>query len=346
MSNEHFIYSKQSALGTWVTPAKALPVESADIQSGREKIDLGVTGAERDPYVHVLGAKPCSLALTLPWWTNNVGTLLNAMLTDIGTTEVSAGVCYDQALLFDDATYPNAISGQVKYKSDLARNVLGAVTNTLTINAAIKEAAKLTFDMLAKDEALAAGTWDYDGSASPAVIASPSYATLRRPLMFYDAAVTMGGTPALNDTTHKLSIGSGTAYTKLTSLGITVNNNLDADGFGLVADPTVQELIPGNRGIEVAIEMSWSDYATTFYTNARAGTAMAVGLDLVGPTIASSYKYEAHIIIPSVFFDPSNLPPISGDKTRKRITVNGVAQRDTVTGKGFGLWIRTSEATL
>ncbi len=346
MSYEHFIYSKQSVFGTWVTPARALPVENADIQSNREKLNLGVTGAYRAPYVHVLGAKPVSLALALPWWTLNVGTLLNLMLTDIAVTEVSAGAVYDQGMLFDDTAALGCLSGQAKYKSDTARNVLGAVPNAVTIAAAIKEAVKLNFDMPAKDEALAAGTWDFDGSASPAVIATPSYATLRRPLMFYDAAVVIGGTPAFNDTTNKLSIGSGTSYTKLSSLEIAINNNIDTDGFGLAQDPTAQELLPGNRDTEVTFEMSWSDYATTFYSAARAGTAMALSLDLIGPVITGIYHYEGHLCLPSIFFDPANLPPISGDKSRKKIQVKGAAQQDTVTGKDFGLWIRTSEATL
>jgi hypothetical protein len=347
MSSEHFIYSKQSAFETWSTPARAIPVENADLQSGREKINLNVTGAERDPYVHVLGAKPVTLALVLPWWTVNVATLLNTCLTDNAITEISAGAVYDHGMLFDDTAFLGAISGQIKHKSDLARNVLGAVPNGLTISAAIKEAAKLTFDMLAKDEAKAGGVWDYDGvTASPEVIALPSYGTLRRPLMFYDAGVVIGGTPALSGTTQKLSIAGGTTYTKVNAIEFAINNNLDADGFGLVADPTVQELGPGNRDIQVTFEMSWSDYATTFYDAARAGTAMAVSLDLVGQVITDAYKYEAHVLAPSVFFDPANLPPISGDKTRKKIQITGAVQKDPITGVGFGLWTRTGEATI
>jgi hypothetical protein len=347
MSCEHFIYSAQSALGTWVTPARAIPVESADIQHAREIIDLGVTGDCRAPYVHVLGAKPVTFALVMPFWTVNVATLLNTVMTDNAITEVTSPTVYDHGMLFDDTAMLGSISGQVKYKSDLGRNVLGATPNGLTISAAIKEPAKLAFDFIAKDEALAAGTWDFDGSASPVLVASPTYGTLRRPLMFYDASVTMGGTPAINGTTQKVSIGSGTAYTKVNSIEFAINNNLDADGFGLVADPTVQELGPGSREIKVTLEMSWTDYATTFYTNARAGTAMAVALELVGPIIGATVsKYEAHIFAPSVFFDPVNLPDISGDKSRKKIQVTGTAQRDSVTGVDFGMWVQTGEATI
>jgi len=346
MSAEHFIYSAQSAIQTWVTPARAIPVESADIQHAREVLDLGVTGDSRAPYTHVLGAKPVTLKLAMPFWTVNMATLLKTLCTNNTITEISAGAVYDHAMLFDDTAALGCVSGQVKYKSDLARNVLGATPNGLTIGAAIKEPVKLTFDMIAKDEALAAATWDFDGSASPAVIASPTYGTLRRPLMFYDASVTAGGTPSLNSGTKKISIAGGTAYTKVNSMEIAINANLDADGFALSSDPTVIELGPGSREIKVTLEMSWTDYATTFYTNARAGTAMAVALELSGQTIASSYKYEAHVFVPSVFFDPVNLPDISGDKSRKKIQVTGTAQYDAATGVDFGIWVRTGEATI
>ncbi len=344
MACEDFIYSKQSALQTWVTPAKAISVESVGIESARENLNLNVTGACRAPLLTVLGAKPVTMPLVTPWWMVNIGTLLSTLMTTVTTT--AAGASYDHALLFNDTAAHGSISGQVKYKSDLAVNVLGATINSLTISAAIKEAVKLTFGFSAKDEAPAAGLWDFDGSASAAVVASPTYATLQRPLMFYDAAIVMGGTPALNGTTKKLSLGSGTSYTKLSSAEITINPNLDEDGYGLVADPTVQELYPGNREIGLTFDISWTDYVTTFYTAARAGTAMAFEMTLTGPIIETTNHYEAHICIPSVHFDPANLPPISGDKSRKMLSISGTAQTDTVTGVDFGIWIRTSEATL
>lgn len=343
MGFKHFIYSNQSAIGTWVTPARAVPVESFDIQHARESLNLNVTGAGRAPYLTVLGAKPVTATLVIPWWTINVASLFNCMMTTLDTDSPNAGV-YDHDMLFDDTTYPKWFSGQGKYTATLARNLLGAAIDSVKITAATKAAAKLEFGLIAKDEGKAGGTWDFDGSACPAVVASPTYGTLRRPLMFYDATVTIGGTPSLSD--GRLTIGSGTTYSKLSQAAITISNNIDSDGFGLTPDPTVQETIPGNRDIELAFDMSWSDYATTFYDNARAGTAMAFDLALVGPTITGVYKYEAHITIPSVFFDPVNLPPIDGDKSKKTISVVGKAQTDTTTGVDFGLSVRTSEATI
>ena len=344
MSAEHLIYSKQSAFGTWVTPAKALPVVTADLQSGREVKSMETTGAGRAPYLHVLGAKPVTLATELPWWTVNTATLLNQLLTTIATTNPNAGV-YDHALLFDDTTTLGSISAQVKHNATVGRNALGCVVNGLTISAATKEAARLSFDYLCKDEAKVGGVWDYDGTtSSAAIVASPSYATLRRPFMFYDAAIVAGGTPSL--ASSKLSVSGGTSYTKLLNAEIKIATNLDGDGYGLSTDPTVQELYPGNRAIELTFEMSWTDYSLTFYDNARAGTAMAFDMALSGPVITGAFKYEAHVCLPSVFFDPVNLPAIGGDKKRRTVQVKGTAQTDTTTGVDMGLWIRTSESTL
>jgi hypothetical protein len=216
----------------------------------------------------------------------------------------------------------------------------------VVITAAQKAAVALGIDLVAKDEALCGGTWDYDGvSSSPAIISPSAYPTFIRPLMFYDALVTTGGTPAVNGTTKKMTVSGGTARSKIDNVVITINNGLDVEGFALANDPTVQELYPGDREITVSFDISWSDYATTFYDAARAGTALALSLDIVGPTIAAANKHEAHLVIPSVFFDVTKLPPLEGSQSRKKRTITGKAQLDSVTGYDFGLWIRTSEST-
>ena len=39
-----FIYSRETTFGTWVTPAKWLPVESSEIGGEREKVSIRSTG--------------------------------------------------------------------------------------------------------------------------------------------------------------------------------------------------------------------------------------------------------------------------------------------------------------
>lgn len=252
--SKHFIYSKETTPYTWVTPAKAVWVDSAQITGKREVLPQRTTGAGRAPLLHVPGAKPVNGPVSLRWWVNNIGTLLSTFLRDSAITNVAAGV-YDHGLLYDDSLGFLAISAQQKYTSTLGVNVLGAAINALTIAAATKEEVKLDLDFLAKDEALCGADWDFDGSESPALVASPSYPTVGRPLMFYDAAIALGGTPAFNDTTNKLSVSGGKAYSKIRNLSLALNHNLDADTFGLVQDPTIQEISPGDREIEVSFDL-------------------------------------------------------------------------------------------
>ena len=346
MALKDFIYSKETTPYTWVTPAKGVWVESAQASGGSEVLEQKITGSNRGPHLHVEGAKALTQTVSLPWWTTNIGTIFSSFLMTQAITAVDTGV-KDHGLVYDDTAAFDALSIQHKHSATLGFNYLGCAVNSFEIAVATKEAAKLSFELLPKDEAICGGVWDYDGStASPAIVSSPTYPTLGRPLMFYDAAIVMGGTPALDGTTKKMTISGGTTYTKLRNLTIKGSNNLDADAFGLVNDPTLQEILPGDRTIEVSFDMSWSDYATTFYTNARAGTAMALGLDLTGPVITGAYFYEAHIVVPSVYFDPVELPPLDGDHANKLLTLTGRGQYDSNTGLDFGLWIRSSEATL
>lgn len=344
---KHFIYSKETTFGTWVTPAKAVWVTTATATGGRETVEKKVTGSNRSPLLNVLGAKALTHTVELPWWFNNIGTIFSTFLRTSAITAVATGV-KDHAMLYLDTSSFLPLSIQEQHNATLGFNYLSCAVNSWEIKTATKEEADLSFDLIPKDEAIAGGVWDYDGvTASPALVSSPSYPTLARPLMFYDASIIIGGTPALDGTSKKLSLSGGTAYTKLRNVSIKGNHNLDADAFGLAApDPTIQEINPGDRAIELSFDVSWSDYSTTLYAAARAGTALAFELDLVGPIFNTTYKYEAHVIIPSVHFNPVDLPPIDGDHANKILTVTGIAQQDTVTGVDFGLWIRTDEATL
>lgn len=347
MATPHFIYSRQTLFNTWVTPSKWLPVESSEIGGEREVLPIVSTGAGRATYLNVLGAKPVSGPMVCPWWCTQIGPLLLSFMRDTAVTLVTAGV-YDHGLAFDDSQDLLPISIQQQYTGTLAINVLSAIVNTLTIAATAKEKVMLNWEFIAKDEARSGATWDYDGSTSaPAVITTPAYPAIQRPLMFYDAGVSIGGTPSWDGTGKKISVAGGTSYPKIDNIQFAISLNVDTEGYALnKPDPTIQEAVPGAREIAVTFDISWSDYATTFYDAARAGTAMAVVLDMVGPVISGANRHEAHIIAPSVFFDPKKLPPLTGDQTRKKMTVTGMTQVDGTTGKDFNIWIRTSEATL
>ncbi len=336
----HFGYSPETVFGTWVTPAKFIPIETEDIGSAREMLDLRVTGSCRSLFDRVLGAKSVSGSLTTYLWQSYIGSMLKTFMRDTATT--GSGDPYTHALLFDDSVGLLGNSLQKIYKASataVGQNVLSAVVSSFTITAAAKEKVVLGFGFEAKDEGLAGATWDYDGSACPAVVGSPTYAAVARPYMFYDARVSWGGTAAL--ASNIITISSGTDYAKISNLEIGVDLGVDTDGFGLTDDPTRVEIWPGNREITVSFDISWTDYASTFYTAARAGTSMALELDL-----AISANREVHIIVPSVIFDPNKLPPLTGDSAKKVLSLTGKAVKEATTAKDFNIWFESAEATI
>lgn len=344
MAIKHFIYSKETANNTWTTPAKWLWVNSSKVTSKRTVLPLRTTGVGRDVQQNVLAEKPVNGPVVLPWWFTNVGTLFNSFMTDITTTLVLTGV-YDHALLYDDANLFDTLSLQQQYNTAFGVNVLGAAVNACTIDVATKQQAVLTFDMIAKDEAKCGGTFE-NGDASVAALTTPAYPTNNRGFMFYDATITMNGTPDLDDTTHKLSITDGDEVVKLRNLSFKINNNLDTDAYGLTMDPTLVEQSPGDRNIDVTFDMSWLDYDDAFYDAARAGAAMALELVLQGPLIDETNRYEAHVCLPSLYVNPLDLPEVSGANKTPLIAVKASSQLDPITGVSIGLWLRTSEATL
>lgn len=343
---EHIVFSRESSFGTWVTPAKAIPVSEAGIQSARETIKAAVTGTGRGRWAAWRGAKPVAGPLKMPFWPVGVGTILSTFLTDVAATSVAGGV-YDQGLLPNDAAAHKGLSIQQIYSAAVALNVLSAYVNSMTLTAAIKESAQIEFEMEAKDEALAGGTWDYNGGASPAIVSVPAYAALSlRPFIFYDAVIVAGGTASLNDAQNKIAIAGGTTYSKIENLEIGMSLNLDTDGFGLAQDPTRQSLAPGERVISAKFDIDWTDLSTTFYSAWRAGSELALHASFIGPLITGSYYYEAHIIIPALHFDAVPLPSIAGEKGRRKQTVTGEAVTEATTGYDINVWLRTSEATI
>jgi len=337
MSCQHFIYSPETVYGTWVTPAKALPIDESTIQAEREAIDLRTTGACRGLYYRTIGAKPVGGTVKLPFPSAYIGSWLKTFMRDTAT---SGSGPYTHTFLFDDTTNPLGISIQQQYNASVGLNFLSCVTSSLTISGTAKDAVYLEFAMLCKDESLAGGTWDHNGGASPALIASPGslYATRSRPFMFYDAAITIGGTPSI--ASKIISVSGGTAYTKVLSAKVTLDLGADADGYGLVADPTRQEIVAQDRSITVELELSWSDYSTTLYSAARAGTPLAFVWDL------DAGANEAHIIVPALFFDPMKLPNLTGSSAKPTVTLTGKAIYDTVTGQSFNLWLKTGESSI
>ncbi len=338
----HFIYSPETVFGTWVTPTKGIPIETEDIGSAREMLDLRTTGSCRALYDRVLGAKAVNGSFTTYLWQSYIGSILKTFM--LGTATTGSGDPYTHSFIFDDSVGLLGLSIQKIYKASATtsgQNVLSAVVNSFTITAAAKEKVVLAFGLEAKDEGLAGDTWDYDGGACPALVANPStlYPAVARPYMFYDARVSWGGTCAL--ASNIVTVTSGVDYAKIANLEIVVDMGADTDGYGLTSDPTRLEIWPQAREITVNFDISWTDYASTFYDAARAGTGMALELDL-----AISANREFHVIVPKVVFDPNKLPPLSGDSAKKMLSLTGKAVKEATSAVDFNIWFESAEATI
>lgn len=341
MTVQHVVYSVESSFGQWVTPATWLHVDSSSLKAARENLELRTSGYGRDSYMFVQGAKPVAGSIALPFWYTRLCPIWRTALQDWASTSV-AGAVYDNAFLFDDTVANKSISFQQQWGGSTATNILSAVMKAFKITAAAKAQVQLGWDFEAKDESLVGGTWDYDGSAAPSLVASPSYPSPLRPLVFYDCTVKLGGTASLVG--HKITVAGGTATKLLGTVDVGVDLGLSTDDYALAApDPTRQELMPGNRAISCTLDVLWGSRDLTYYNAMRAGTPIMLELNAVGPVISGIYKSEMHLCLPSLTIDGGQLPDITGDETPKRQAVTGRASIEAGCGKSFGLWIRSTE---
>ena len=53
-----------------------------------------------------------------------------------------------------------------------------------------------------------------------------------------------------------------------------------------------------------------------------------------------------YLVIPDIFFDPVELPPIDGDHAKPTISINGRAQAETTTDVDVNIWLQTAESSI
>lgn len=322
MACEHFCYVAQSLIGTYDVPTKAIPVITAGASgSQREMIDLRTTSACRGLHSRALGAKPVSGAIVTYWWDALIASLWKAFLVTTATTGAPSD--YTHGFLPDEDADLGMLSGQLYYSLTLAESLLAMVISSVELSLAIKELAQLTFNYEARDKVRSgtgAGNWDSLGTAAPAVVTTPEtmYGSEARPLAFYDGVITTGGTMTYDDTKKVVTVASGVPLAKVLSATITIGANVDADGFAITEDPTRLEFAPGNRDMDVSLEISWNDQSYTLYDLAVVGTPTILELELFKTTVLG-----AGIVVPGLVLDPFPFPDVSGDQSKKTITVTG-----------------------
>lgn len=341
-ATEHIIVAQETVFGTWVTPTVAFPSTKGNHTIGRNYIPKRYTGSSRTLRNNFQGSKSPSGSLEMDLWPENMGVFFKAAgLSNISSAQPDAAnspTVYRHAMLLEATNLLDSLSLQFQRSASAATNILSAIIEQIVIKASKEEVATIAMDFLCKDEAAAGGTWDYDGSASPAVIASPTYiASTLTPFRYFDAAITLGGTPSL--TGNEYSIAGGVAQAKIEAIQITIKNNLDQAHF-LTSDPTPGVIHAQNFEVSVQLDLDQSTLDSTFYDHARAGTRAAINLDFVGAIISDDETYELSITLPEVSFEEANWPELSGDQARRVQSASGMAIEHPATAHAIGVVIQ------
>lgn len=342
-ANEHLVIGPETVFGTFVTPTIALPVLKANHTVGREYIDKRYTAAGRALRNRYQGKKAPSGSIEMDLWPDYMGRFLKAAGLDNITTTTPGGAttARQHAFLLGTTMQLASLSAQIKRSAAIATNLRGLVIDKITIKAVAGEVVSFMVDFLAKDEAPAGGTWDADGSASAAIIGTPTYigATLV-PYRFFNAALILGGTPSL--TSNVYSIAGGTTIALAESLEISIENNLDAPHF-LTSDPTPGVIVGQDFNVTVKLDIDVSTLVTTFYDYVRAGTNVALKLDLTGAEIETSHNYEFDLTLPNLVFDEADYPDISGEQSRRVQSLSATAIQHAATAHAIGIVLKDTQ---
>lgn len=332
--NQHILLRRETAWGTWNSPNVAIPYTSFEPDAGWESIESAVTGSGRALRQRIRGAKTPAASLALPFWYERMGWFLIAMgLYDVATTTpVGATLARLHGFLPNNAQNPASLSFQAQYNAANAVNMKGGVMTSATITVTNKGTIDFSGDLMGEDLALAGGTWT-DGSASPAIITPVTYfAGAIQPFTAFDVAVSIGGTPTLNDTTNVVSVAGGSANATLEALELSVENN------GSVQHLLNQRRNPGSvwlgsRRTGLTMDIDWSTPDMTFYNYLESGTTFPVVITVTAAanSIETGFSHQLQIVLPRCAVNTGNPPAIQGSLDRPSQSVELVCmEHDTV----------------
>lgn len=329
MPVEHVIFEQQSAWKTWVTPDKAIAVDSFSLDPGIARVRRRVTGTGRQERYSWLGSKLPSGSFEMLAWYEYLGYWIEAAgFTDVASTQQGATSAYEHGMLPGE-TLSNGLSVQLKRDSDDADNILGLLISRLQFACQAGEPLMLSGDYIAYDEAPTDGTWDYDGATgAPAVVASPSYfASSIQPFRFQHATLKSGVSVAFDDPTNILTPSSGAAIT-LETLELTVDNGMGPRVF--LGNRVAGNVAPLEWAVTGRMDIDQSAVDETFRNLMRAGTqtALQVAFDS-GVEADTGYNYELEIVVPNIDFDQAALPDLSGSQDRRMQSVEFTGLMDS-----------------
>jgi len=331
MPVEHIIFKEQTVdWQTWATPDKAIPVESWSLDPGIEYVENRSTGSARALKYSWLGQKLVTGSFEMKAWYEYLGWFLKAaLLHDVADTQQGATTAYQHGFFPKDDTMPLGLSVQLKRDADDADNILGVLIDTLTLGCTANEPLMISGDFIAYDEAPTDGTWDNDGAAAPAVIASPAYfADTVLPYRFQHATINYGGTLTYDNTENVYTLADGTSYTIIEQIEVQIANNLDPRVF--LGSRNAGNVIGQDRSVTGSFTIDQSTVNETFRNLMRAGTRGSLWLKFdSGVEADTGYNYTMTIALPNVEFRSAALPDVTGSQDRRMQDVEFTALVDS-----------------
>jgi hypothetical protein len=344
-AQEHFIFSNEAAFGTFVAPAKAIPIITCDIASKRGLVIPDLTGYGRSRNVAFQGEKPVAGKLECLALPGYVGSLFKALMTAVTSTKVGATNAYRHKFLFDDTAPCGSLSLEKQYSTSEAQFAKGVKIARLVISCKSKEPARLSFDLVGQDECWAGGTWE-DASAAPAAPTTPiPYpASLQLPFRFDIGQLLYGGSLAL--TAGEIVVTGGAALAFVEAAEITIEIPQEPV-YVINNTPCLGYLRDQGRRITIKADLDWIGADDDFVDYHRAGTEGVLQLKFVGAVIETTYHYELVCTLPRVKPAEATPPAIQGAKTRRTQSVLYEALYEpTTTSKDFGLALQNAETTV
>lgn len=328
MAIQHILFKKEATSGTWTAPARAYPMENFTFTPGQEYTDLETLGygfALQDSW---RGAFAPSGSFEYRAYEEWLGTLFQLAGFNTATPTVEAGgtLAYGHGLIPQESAATLTGSVQGIYSASIAHSFRGLAIDKLTFSCKAKEPAMIKGDWIAKDTGYTGGNWFGDGTAAPAVVASPTYfgATVGL-LHFAGATLTIGGTPALSTTTNQFSLTGGSVATTVDMCELTIANNyLYSHTLGTVYNPSV--FTRQKRTVEGKLDIDWSTISQTHYASLLAGTEQALTLQFQGSLIEATNYYKLIITLPKITIRAADIPPLTGAQDRKIQSVGFKAQ--------------------
>lgn len=339
---DHLMFAEEGAWGQWTTPTSAMPVRSANLQGQQPLMNTEETGGGRGMLPGAIG----EVGAGGPIACNLHPILLPVLIRSAfgSRTTAGAGTGYRNALLPDDEVAFESFSFQQRYKTNLALNIKGAKMSSMTIAAATRQFAQFTSEWVAKDIALAGGTWS-DDTASAAVVDPPPYlAAMPAPFKFYEGVMRLGGT--VSNVGNELVVAGGVAMNDFDNIEVAFTFNQSADAYGVnLGDRTVQSIDEGAREIAVRFAPNFAVASSAYWAAWKAGEPAVVELYFAGVEYdgVGNKNYEMKITLPYVQYSAAPLPEVSRNYGLRRMSVEGAGKVDPTLLVDSGFVIQGTE---